>query len=129
MLKKSIAISLIIIFVSAYTEIGQLLKIPQLVNHYWEHSHETDADHDMSFLVFIKGHYSKDQSNNNHKGHQGLPFKTLNQITNMTLALQSQTTMTFINRIGIPVKTQVPFSDEYYTSTVFASIWLPPKLS
>ena len=57
-MKKIIAIFLITIFLCANTSIGQLLKVPNLLEHYKEHQKKV-ATSSISFVQFLKLHYSK----------------------------------------------------------------------
>jgi hypothetical protein len=115
----------------ANTEIGQLLKLPNLVEHFTEH-HDHDKDKQgISFLEFITIHYNDTQHHSNQEkdNHQSLPFKTINQSVNTVLAFENLTEFSFRKPNTISVNSTVPFPQEFYTSDVFASIWLPPKLS
>ena len=46
----------------ANTSIGQLLKVPNLINHYTEHKNELTTT-SISFIDYIKLHYSKNVDN------------------------------------------------------------------
>lgn len=131
MLRKTIAISFILAFLCANTEIGQLLKLPVLIQHFTEH-HDHDDALEISFADFIDFHYNNDKQHSDtdeHDNHQNLPFKTINTNVNTILAFESQTEFSFRKpNIIFPNRT-VPFSRVFYISNVFASIWLPPKLS
>ena len=64
-LEKTIAILFIFIFLCANTEIEQLLKLPNLVEHFTEH-HDHDVDKQgISFLEFITIHYNYTQHHSN----------------------------------------------------------------
>ena len=129
-MKKIIAISFLFIFLCANTEIGQLLKLPNLIEHFAEH-HDHEDENNISFVDFVKSHY-----NDNHKHsdtdkqdeHQNLPFKTINSNLNTVITFENQPTISFRKLISIPINNTVPYHKKFYTSTVFACIWLPPKL-
>lgn len=130
-MKKIIAISFLFIFLCANTEIGQLLKLPTLVSHYFEHD-DHEADNNISFIDFVKSHYNdnhKHSDTDKHDEHQNLPFKTINTNINTVLAFENQSTFSFRKPISIDVNNTVPFHKEFYTSSVYICIWLPPKLS
>ena len=130
-MKKIIAISLLSIFLCANTEIGQLLKFPNLIEHFVKHRDHAD-EQSISFLDFVKSHYNdnhKHSDTDKHDQHQNLPFKTINTNLNTVIAFENQPTISFRKPIIIVVNNTVPFPQEFYTSDVFASIWLPPKLS
>jgi hypothetical protein len=109
---------------------GQLLKLPNLIHHFLEH-HDHDDDHDISFVDFITIHYNENQQHSSKEKdkHQNLPFKTINTNSNTVLAFENQTEVSFRKPNTISVNSTVPFPQEFYTSNVFACIWLPPKLS
>ena len=130
-MKKIIAISFLFIFLCANTEIGQLLKLPNLIDHFTEH-HDHENDHNISFFDFIKSHYNdnhKHSDTDQHDEHQNLPFKTINTNINTVLAFENQSTISFRKPIRIDVNNTVPFHKEFYTSNAYTCIWLPPKLS
>jgi hypothetical protein len=119
------------IFLCANTEIGQLLKLPNLIHHFTEHQ-DHDNNHEISLVDFITIHYNT--SNNHHtnkdKGeHQKLPFKSINTSVNTILAFENQTVFSFSKPNIISLYLTVPFPQEFYSSNVFDCIWLPPKLS
>ena len=130
MLRKSIIISLVLLFLSTNTEMIQLLKISNLIDHFLEHQKEHDH-HDISLVEFIKIHYS-DQQHHHKKGdneHQSLPFKTLNHAGSSLLAFQKVETFLFRKNIAAPKSSVIVFSPQLYNSGNFVNIWLPPKLS
>ena len=130
-MKKIIAISFLFIFLCANTEIGQLLKLPNLIEHFFEH-HEHKDEHSISFFDFVKSHYNdnkKHSDTDKHDEHQNLPFKTINTSVNTIIAFENQPIICFRKPINIDVNNTVPYHREFYTSDVFACIWLPPKLS
>lgn len=120
----------VILLLSAYllsvTELGQLLRISVLVEHYAEHR---NSDPDLSFFGFLTLHYSKQEqkSKQDHRDQQ-LPFKTI----------QSQ--LLFINEF-IPddgnlillchsseASGDLPWYHNPDTGTEsLSSIWQPPK--
>jgi hypothetical protein len=129
--KKTIAISFLFIFLCANTEIGQLLKLPNLIQHFFEHDDHKD-DHIVSFIDFVKSHYNDNKQHSDkdeHDNHQNLPFKTINGSVNSFLAFEDQTAFSFDKPNTISVVNKVPFPQEFYISSFYASIWLPPKLS
>lgn len=56
-MRKTLAIALISIHLAGNTELGQLLKLPQLVHHFFQHKL---IDPDLSFFSFIIMHYAGD---------------------------------------------------------------------
>ncbi|MBP2282807.1 hypothetical protein H4V97_001125 [Flavobacterium sp. CG_23.5] len=132
MLRKTIAISFLLVFLCANTEMGQLLKLPNLIHHFLEHHDHDDNEPNISFSDFIIIHYNNNQQHSDkddHDNHQNLPFKTLNSSLNTVLDFENPTVFSFCEPTIIFINSTVPFCQEFYTSDVFACIWLPPKLS
>ncbi|WP_146603245.1 hypothetical protein [Flavobacterium aquaticum] len=125
-MNKLIAFFLISVFMCANTSIGQLLKIPNLIEHYIEHKNElTTAS--ISFIDFLESHYSKNAENNPEE-HQDLPFKTF-EITSTVFVLVNHTNFQIQ-----PVKAVIPskqkfFYHQSFKSHLITTIWLPPKIA
>jgi hypothetical protein len=125
-MNKAVAFFLITVFLCANTSIGQLLKVPNLIEHYKEHKNEVTTASN-SFIQFIKVHYSKN-TRNNQEEHQDLPFKTFQNNTNILFA------STFLNFDLIPKKIFFEVNKNFFyknslKSNFFISIWLPPKIA
>ncbi|MFV8369533.1 hypothetical protein [Flavobacterium sp. LB2R40] len=129
-MKKIITISFLFVFLCANTEIGQLLKLPNLIQHFSNHQEDTSGQY-ISLLDFLVIHYndSEHHSNQGKDNHQSLPFKTINPSVNTVLTFENITQFSFRKPNTISVNSTVSFSQDFYISSVFASIWLPPKLS
>lgn len=123
-MNKLIAYFLISVFMCANTSIGQLLKVPNLIEHYNEHKNELTSD-SISFIDYIVSHYSKNAENNHD--HEDLPFKTLD---NSSSALFAFSIITYqIQVLKSLISTQKKFFyNKSFKSNLIASIWLPPKL-
>jgi hypothetical protein len=128
--KKTIAILLLFTFLCANTEIGQLLKLPNLIVHFTEH-HDHKGEQSISFIDFVKSHYNnnhKHSDTDKHDEHQNLPFKKINTNVNTVIAFENHPTISFRKPFSIAINNTVTFHREFYTSDGFACIWLPPKL-
>lgn len=125
-MNKLIAIFLLFVFMCANTSIVQLLKLPNLVEHYKEHKSVSDED-SLSFIDFIKLHYSKN-AKHSHEKHHDLPFKTLENTSSMiyfTMTENNQfVTISFFN----PRK-KIFHYHSTFKSNLLSSIWLPPKIA
>lgn len=111
---------------------GQLLKLPNLIQHFSNHQEDADTSgQNISLLDFLAIHYndSEHHSNQGKDSHQNLPFKTININVNTVLAFENQPEFSFSKPNIIYLNRTVAFSQDFYISSVFASIWLPPKLS
>ena len=121
---KLIVYFLILVFMCANTSIGQLLKVPNLIEHYNEHKKELTTN-SISFIDYIVSHYSKNADNNHD--HEDLPFKTLD---NSSSTLFAFSIITYQIQVVMPlISTQKKFFyNKSFKSNLIASIWLPPKL-
>ena len=130
-MKKTIAILFLSIFLCANTEVGQLLKLPSLAEHFTEHHDHGEDKQGISFLNFIAIHYNniEHHSDQEKDNHQSLPFKTIIQSINIGIAFENIKEFSFLQPNIISVNSTVPFPPEFYNFDAFACIWLPPKLS
>jgi hypothetical protein len=74
-MRKLIAIFFVILFTVSFTETGQLLKLPFLVQHYIAHLGSGRSDSLSDFLIqhYLPGH----ENDGDEKQDEQLPFKTL----------------------------------------------------
>lgn len=123
-MKKYFALILLSIFMCANTSIGQLLKIPNLIEHYIDHNNDSCVN-SISFVDYLILHYSKNVENN--LDHQDLPFKTFDT---STCSLFVFTNFNYqISVVKYWVSTQKIFLySESFQSNLIDSIWLPPKI-
>src|SRR5690349_19841273 len=56
-MRNILVIFLISIHLTGNTEVGQLLKLPELLSHYFQHHRQ---NHNISFVDFIYMHYWSD---------------------------------------------------------------------
>ena len=123
-MNKLIVYFLISVFMCANTSIGQLLKVPNLIEHFKEHKNELTTD-SISFIDYIISHYSKNAENNHD--HEDLPFKTLDNSSSTLFAFSIITYQ--IQVVKSIISTQKKFFyNKSFKSNLIASIWLPPKL-
>ena len=123
-MNKLVVYFLISVFMCANTSIGQLLKVPNLIEHFNEHKNELTTD-SISFIDYIISHYSKNAENNHD--HEDLPFKTLDNSSSTLFAFSIITYQ--IQVVKSIISTQKKFFyNKSFKSNLIASIWLPPKL-
>lgn len=124
-MKKIIAIFLLSSFLCANTSIGQLFKIPNLIEHYIEHQYEAE-DTSISILDFLKIHYSK-SSEKNHDDHQNLPFKTIDHLMSVFTFCNDVYQIQLVNFVTSFKKKF--FYQSRFQSKLISVIWLPPKIA
>ncbi len=131
-LKKTTTLLFLLFFVYSNTEVGQLFKISNLVQHYLEHKNQKQ-EQSLSFIEFTINHYKNSQKHTDADGndqHENLPFKTqtINLDTVVLTFEEIQTLFSFKKPMLIAVNHSLPVYKEWYISNVFVSIWQPPKL-
>ena len=72
-MKSALSISLLILLVSIQTPLGQLLKLPLLVEHFIRHQNKEGT----SFFGFLQSHYSGNHKDADLPEDEQLPFKTI----------------------------------------------------
>ena len=125
-LKKITAISFLLIFLFANTEMGQLLKLPVLIHHYLEH-HDDDAG--VSFVDFLHKHYAEQKSHPSaNNEHEKLPFKSHDlRFSQITLAYQPLIGFEFKTDKLILAKVNIIYSTAFHPASILSRIWQPPK--
>lgn len=105
---------------------GQLLKLPVLMHHYFEH-HDDDAG--VSFADFLHKHYQEEhahRSNNNE--HERLPFKSHDLgFSQTTLVYEAPVSFEFKADKPITAKVNIIYSPAFRPTSVLSRIWQPPK--
>jgi len=124
-MNKLIALFLISVFMCANTSIGQLLKIPNLIEHYIEHKNELTPT-SISFIDFLESHYSKNTDNTN-EDHQNLPFKNF-EITSTVFILANNANFQIQSVKTLITSKQKFFYHQSFKSHLITTIWLPPKI-
>ncbi len=124
-LKKTIAILMLISFVTASTELHQLFKLPGLVSHFIQHQKE---DNSISLIEFLKMHYDLNSNHNGEHQHENLPFKSHGCMVNHSLLAEICFNGTHLEiNYSFPIKEKTNFKEVFYASSVAESIWQPPK--
>src|SRR6202035_713813 len=127
-MKSLISISFIFLYLFSTTELGELLKLPLLVHHYFEH--EEEHDH-ISILSFLKEHYAelhKTESKQHADHHKQLPFKShdhgfISGNTSIVPRTFNVTESVVLNRVK-----SVSFPKESaFHSHFLSDIWQPPR--
>lgn len=110
------------------TSFGELLRLPTLIHHYFEHS-ELD---NYNFIEFLSEHYSKqiNHQDDKHHDHENLPFKSLNSQGSqlLTFITHSNYSVNFIYIETVEIKTAV-LNEIPHSNTFLNSIWQPPRFS
>ncbi|KFF12755.1 hypothetical protein IW15_08160 [Chryseobacterium soli] len=70
-MKKFVSIFLLMLYLVSTTELYQLLKIPELIEHYIEHK---KLNPEMTLTAFLKTHYDHPIKDGDYGKDQKLPF-------------------------------------------------------
>ena len=127
-MKKWFVYFTICIYLTSFSEVRQLVKMPNLIEHFISHK---ITDSGMSIFAFFKMHYIDEQvKDSDYKQDMKLPFKThdfSNSIVNLNIPPE-RTTFNILNQsIYVDYSSNFSYSEKFYPS-VFSKIWEPPKI-
>ena len=116
-----------VLYIFSATELHEALKIPFLFKHYSEHK---NRNNDLSFLDFIKIHYSKEKTvYPDYDDDMKLPYKSddKNIITTSFISFRK------INAEYLFLQTRIntnsfPLGVAFATAGVHDTVWQPPKV-
>ena len=120
-LKKVTTILLMTLIVSTQTPLGQLLKLPLLIEHLIKHQKQGN----ISIIDFFQEHYSSQHNDQDLPEDEQLPFKniTFNSIGSAIVAPFVQT-----NEIRLlPSAQKVIYPECYTPQQHLACIFHPPR--
>lgn len=125
-MKRTIAASLLVLYLFTATELKQLLKVPVLLEHYQEHKED---DQNLNFISFLYMHYAGDDLNDRDQDRDmQLPFKSCEETSAASIAVlpPSGETLTFV---PVEHKNMLTRLSKNFHPSYFASIWQPPKIN
>ncbi|MGV6943468.1 hypothetical protein [Sphingobacterium kyonggiense] len=127
-MKNMLAIFLLSVYLISTTELSQLLKVPALVEHFFEHK---EKDPEMTVMAFLKIHYQGDHFKDHPKDEdydqdQRLPFMNLNYSSHLFI-VESLDSYSKLLQVEL-IEADHPIVEEVYLKQDFlSSIWQPPK--
>jgi hypothetical protein len=125
-MKNIFPVFLLSLYLLAFTEFSQLLKITVLVEHFIEHKQNNGT----GFLKFIAEHYvygDGDESDNDKDNK--LPFKSHNSVLNTAVAEMIPVDHS-LSPLPSLVSTEIFFPEKRMGSSEFPNaIWQPPRFS
>lgn len=127
-MKKLISILLLFLYLVSTTELYQLLKIPELVEHYFEHK---ELNPDMTLTAFLKTHYNHPVKDGDYGKDQKLPFiihsTPLSLVFTINPEFSFETEPYHFDALEFH---KIPSKDEDLCYKGFLnSVWEPPRLS
>ncbi len=126
-MKKFVAIILLSAVICSAVKLDEVVKLPLLVRHYYEHR---STHSNLSFSDFLFKHYvlnQKAESEKDKKRDTQLPFKSNHQTTfHFTFATYNTNVH---NIVLFPITVNFLINPLLRISKRSQDIWLPPKVS
>ncbi|MGY3214217.1 hypothetical protein [Mucilaginibacter sp. HD30] len=126
-MKKFTAILILTAYLFSTTELHQLLKLPVVFQHYYEHK---QLNKDISFLGFLDMHYMHGSPlSNDYAEDMQLPFKTIDKCLSAGMAVIVPQNINIAVHQPVKLKKRQRFimQDEFMPSSYLSRIWQPPK--
>ncbi|MFD0750915.1 hypothetical protein ACFQZS_12240 [Mucilaginibacter calamicampi] len=126
-MKKFTVILILTAYLFSTTELHQLLKLPVVFEHYYEHK---QLNRDISFLGFLDMHYLHGSPlSNDYAEDMQLPFKTIDKCVSTTIPVIVPQHINIPLHLPVQIKKVQRFimKDEFIPSSYLSTIWQPPK--
>lgn len=121
-MKTASTIFLLILMVSIQTPVGQLFKLPLLIEHFIKHQKRNG----VSLINFLDDHYSSDHNDADLPEDEQLPFKSI------TIHAIGYAIVPGIIKgnviVPLPVDKKVIFPETYAPQQHLARIFHPPRV-
>ena len=120
-MKAAMSILLLVLLTTTQTPLGQLWKLPLLIEHFYKHNKQEG----VSLLKFLIDHYSAQHKDADQSEDEQLPFKTV-MLENVAFAIVPN-----ILKIHFPLTFNIPIEimlKEIYTPQQhLCAIFHPPR--
>lgn len=126
-MRKYFIIVILVSYLSSSTQLIEVLKLPFLIEHYFEHKAENK---NLTFLQYLKLHYAETKHYAQDHKEKQLPFKTIPQAAFNVVAINKTDFVESIN-YNFPSTNFIKHTAHYcskYISFYTANIWQPPKV-
>lgn len=121
-MKFIVTIFIFVLFAITQTPLGQLLKLPVLIEHFNKHRNQDG----ISFFEFLNYHYSTDHNDADESEDQELPFKTMD-LQNFGFAIVPAILKQEFS-LSFEVTAKVMLNDAYTPQQHLCSIFHPPRV-
>ena len=128
-MKKYIVISFLFVYLFSATELSELLKIPQLFEHYTEHKNQNNK---ISFFDFLTMHYYDAHDNDgDDESDMKLPFKSHDNcsVSNGQVFFSQSFPVITIKNTESSLEKIKTYKEDFLFSSFQSNIWQPPKFS
>lgn len=126
-MKRSIAISFLVLFLLTSTDVEQFLKLPELLEHFKDHQKHSEK---LSFIDFLRIHYldSEEHGNEYYKDKQ-LPFKSVDDCHCFNVIALPLDILSDKPIIGLQKNMMNAYQEQFLKSAYLSFIWQPPKFA
>ena len=121
-MKSFAAMFLLSLSTFTQTPLGQLLKLPVLIEHFYKHQRNDR----VSLWEFLNDHYSKEHNDADRSEDEQLPFKTVVVQTVGVAIVPGIVKADCILNFEVPIKKM--FSEIYTPQQHLCSIFHPPRM-
>lgn len=125
-MRKLLTILILTGYLSSSTQLIEVLKLPILINHYFEHKAENKH---ITFIDFLKLHYAETKHYTQHHKEKQLPFKAIPQTAFNVVAINKTDFVESIN-YNSSTSNYIKHTAHYNSKCISfytANIWQPPK--
>ena len=122
LMKSFAAIFLLSLSTFTQTPLGQLLKLPVLIEHFYKHQRNDR----VSLWEFLNDHYSKEHNDGDRSEDEQLPFKTVVVQAVGVAIVPGIVKADVILNFDVPIKKM--FSEIYTPQQHLCSIFHPPRV-
>jgi|SRR5215203_4307443 len=119
-MRTTIAICLFALLTSTQTPLGQLLKLPVLMKHFYTHRNQDN----VSLLEFLASHYTSEHNDADRAEDEKLPFKSIILLSVEPAIVPDSTD--FSLSFAVPAK--VMMQDTYTPQQHLYCIFHPPRV-
>ena len=123
-MKRMLGILLLSAYLFTTTQFNQLLKLPVLIGHFFEHQ---EQDQNMSFVEYIVHHYGGHEKDADYETDMKLPFMTASETLSLTFFAPNPTVFYSLKLVFPETKPQNSCYSLQLKSSYLSSIWQPPK--
>jgi|SRR5688572_28173545 len=119
-MRTTIAIFLLVLVVSVQTPVGQLFKLPLLVEHFIKHQKQNHN----SLIGFLEDHYTNGHNDSDLPEDENLPFKNIMYYAAFAIVPGVIKNYVFF---PLPAGKKIFFTDTYVLQQHLACIFHPPR--
>ena len=121
-MKNAVSIFLLVLMVSIQTPLGQLFKLPLLIEHYIKHQKQDG----ISLIAFLGDHYTSDHKDADLPEDEQLPFKNI-LFSSIGYAIISPVIQLNV-MVPLPIENKIVFPESYSPQQHLARIFHPPRV-